>query len=106
MRIGERSHAAATTSAGRLGDGTLLALEGLAFVSRAGDEYGASGFAIGVAGLRRVPGNVDIAVLVRCDGTAAVQAIGVGDDGALRLECGAGVVQARVEKRSRRIGDI
>src|SRR6266568_4092671 len=104
--IGERSHAAAGTGAGRFGNGGCFALEGFAFVSGAGNEYSATTFAVGVAGRRGVPGDIDIALRIGGNGAAAIEAIRVSDDVALGFESCAGVIQACIEKRLFAIGGV
>src|SRR5258706_8351149 len=90
--IGERPHAAAGASAGGLRRREGFALESFPFVGGAGHEYGPAAFTIGVAGLRRMPGDIDLALRVRGDRASAVETVRIGDYVALGFKGGAGVV--------------
>src|SRR5207245_9812317 len=91
--VGECAHAATAARAGGFGDGGRFALEGLAIISGAGNEYSATTFAVGVARLRGVPGNIDVALRIGGNGAAAIETIRGGDDVAFRFEGGACVVE-------------
>src|SRR5439155_15737047 len=97
--IGERAHAAASAGARGFRDGGCFALEGFAFVSGASDENGAAGFTVGAAGLRGVPGDIDVALRIGGNGASAIEAIGVGDDVTFGFEGGAGIVEAGIKER-------
>ena len=72
LRVGEGAHTATAAGSG-FGNGRRFALEGFAFIGGASDEDGAASFAVGVSGLRRVPGDVHVTLRIGGDGTAAIE---------------------------------
>src|SRR5207244_2780712 len=96
--ISESSHDAAAARSSGFGNGQSFSFESFAFIRGTGDEYGAATFAVGIAGLRGMPGDIDVALQVRCHGAAAVEAIRVSDHVAFGLEGGAGVIHASVKQ--------
>src|SRR5437763_243342 len=54
---------------------------------------------MGIAGCRSVPGDIDVALRIRGHRASAVETVGVSDNIAFAFEGGAGVVEARIEKR-------
>src|SRR6266436_3896149 len=99
MGISERSHAAASASAGRFRNGDRFTLECFAFVSGASNEYRATTFPIGIAGLRGMPGDIDVALRMCGNGASAIEAIRVSDNIAFGFEGSSGVIEACIEKR-------
>src|SRR5205807_4821318 len=91
--VSEGAHTATAAGSGGLRCGESLALERFALVGGASDEHGAAGFAVGIAGLGRVPGHIDIALRVGCYGAAAVETVGISDYVTFGFEGCAGVIQ-------------
>ena len=96
--VDECFHAATATGAGRLSKCLVLRGEASSFVGRVRHPDAAVLFALHV-GLRRMPGDIDVGLVVGGDRAAAVQTVSGVNHISLRLEGGAGVVQACVEQR-------
>src|ERR1043166_7191734 len=89
--IGERPHPTTSASAGGLGQRGFLAFEALALIAGTGHENGSSSFAFGISRSRRVPGDIDVPLIVRRHRTAAVQTRNVGDEVAFGLKARSGI---------------
>jgi hypothetical protein len=97
--VGEGPHAAASTGSCGLGNGRRFALESFAFVGRAGNKYGAPTFAIGIAGLRGMPGDIDVSLRVGGDRASAIESVGVSNYVPFGFKGSAFVIEACVKKR-------
>src|SRR5205814_6958751 len=69
-----------------------------------GNENSAAGFAFGIAGLRGVPGSVDVALRICGNGAAAIEAVRVSDDVAFGFEGGPGIVETSIKERGGSVG--